>query len=276
MSANNICVPDRRESGSTDDRGRESPSIFTNSLHLAIENNSFDVTLLLLRSGIDPNEAGVQPYSMENWRRSSHASSDESCAPINAGTHTDRLTINNVNQMLSQSCEPLIRTPSIRSANTPMLLSPMAGPSHMSGAGLAGSSLNINTGHNSIYFALNSSPSSINSELSSIGRFSTPTKVIRVRTDMWPNLKVVHMNSEGNGVTYDEEYTRENLYSLPPIFLCVALNNSAILRELIKFGANVNALDRYVTRAVPNCNYEKITKYRINKTKEIKLLLVTF
>ena len=248
MTTNPTSEGERRESGSTEERGGESPSIFINCLHLAIENNSFDVILLLLRSGIDPNEAGVQPYSMENWRRSSHASSESSCAPINAGTNADRLTINNVNLMYSSSREPLIRTPSIRSAISPMLLSPMAGPSHLSNAG-ANSSLNINTGHNSIYFALNSSPSSINSELSSVGRFSTPTKVIRVRADMWPNLKVVHMATDGNGVTYDEEYTRENLYSLPPIFLCVSLNNSAILRELIKFGANVNTVDRYAAYA---------------------------
>ena len=248
MSSNTAPGVDRRESASTDERGGESPSIFTNSLHLAIENNSYDVALLLLRSGIDANEAGVQPYNIDTWRRSSHASSDESCAPISATPHTDRLTINNINLINSQSREPLIRTPSIRSANSPMLLSPMAGPSHLSAAGGqgGGSSLNLNTGYNSIYFALNSSPSSINSELSSIGRFSTPIKVIRVRTDMWPNLKVVHMGTDGSAVTYDEEYTRENLYSLPPIFLCVALNNSAILRELIKYGANVNAVDRYV------------------------------
>jgi hypothetical protein len=234
---------ERRESGSTDERGRESPSIFTNSLHLAIENNSFDVTLLLLRHGIDANEAGVVPYSSDPWRRSSHTS-DESCAPIN--TNNDRLTINNLSLINSTSREPLIRTPSIRSTNSPKLLSPLAGPStHLSG-------VSLNAGH-SIYFALNSSPSSINSDLSSICRFSTPTKVIRLRADMWPTRKVVHFTTDGNPVNYDEEYTRENLYSLPPIFLCVALNNSAILRELIKYGANVNISDRYGTTPLHMC-----------------------
>jgi hypothetical protein len=89
--------------------------------------------------------------------------------------------------------------------------------------------------------------------MSSIGRFSTPTKVIRLRADMWPNHKVVHFATDGNPVTYDEEYTRENLYSLPPIFLCVALNNCSILRELIKYGANVNISDRYGTTPLHIC-----------------------
>lgn len=224
---------ERRESGSTEEPGGESPSIFTNALHLAIESNVYDICVLLLKYGIDPNEAGVIPYNMDPWRRSSHTS-EESSAPLH--TNNDRLTINNLNLINSTSREPLIRTPSMRSTNSPNLLSPLAGPSnHTSGTGPA---------HN-IYFALNSSPSSINSDISSVGKSSTPTKLIHMRQDLAPNLRVVYINEEGNSVTYEEEYTRENLYSLPPIFLAVVIKNSSILRELIQYGANVNVSDRF-------------------------------
>ena len=228
---------ERRESGSTCDNRDGSPNLFTNALHVAIENNSYDVCVLLLTSGISPNEPGVQPFTMENWRRSSHTS-DESGAPRPTNDLLTISTINKVSLMLSQSREPLIRTPSIRSMNSTRHLSPLP---------LAGASLQANPNASkdstSIY-VVNSNPSSINSDLSSVGRYSTPIKVLRLRADMWPNLKVVHTMADGTGITYDEQYTRDYLYCLPPIFLCVALNNCAILRQMVKHGADVNVVDR--------------------------------
>lgn len=231
---------ERKESSSTIEPGGESPSIFTNSLHLAIENNAYDVVVLLLKYGIDPNEPGVNPDGIDSWRRSSHAS-DES-APLQ-NNNDNKLTINNLLLINSSSREPLIPS-SYRSTNSPNLLSPISGTSHFN------TNLNINNANQpmnvpSIYFALNSSPSSVNSDLSSIGRYSTPTKMIHIRSDLDSNLKIVHVNQNGNSISYEDEYTRENLYSLAPIFLAVTLNNAPIVRELIHYGANVNVCDRH-------------------------------
>lgn len=232
---------ERKESSSTIEPGRESPSIFTNALHLAIENNAYDVVVLLLKYGIDPNEPGVNPDGIDSWRRSSHAS-DES-APLQ-NNNDNRLTINNLLLINSSSREPLIPSSSYRSTNSPNLLSPISGTSHFN------TNLNMNNANQpmnvpSIYFALNSSPSSINSDLSSIGRYSTPTKMIHVRSDLDSSLKIVHVNQNGNPISYEDEYTRENLYSLAPIFLAVTSNYAPIVRELINYGANVNVCDRH-------------------------------
>lgn len=239
-----MTYPFRRESGSTEDR--EYLSLFANALHLAIENNALDVTVLLLRSGIDPNEPGVAPYTIDFWRRSSHTSEDSNMHNSQQQQHQlpERTLLNasNLNLAssgLSASREPLIRTPSIRTANTPMLLSPqITGPSFFGGGGGGG-------GHLSLYFSANSSPSSINSDLSSVCLNSSPTRLLHLRPDMSPSERTVHIRPDGSIVSYEDEYTRDRLFTLPPLFLAVALNNSAIIRELIEFGANVNVIDPY-------------------------------
>lgn len=221
----------RRSSASTEER--ENMTIFTNALHTAIENNAYDVTVLMLKHGVDPNEPGVAPYTFDYWRRSSHTSEDSNVV------NQDRLNLTNM--VCSTSREPLIRTPSIRTANSPMLLSPLAGPSFFGGGG-GGSTTNNNP---TIYFSANSSPSSINSDLSSMCHYQSTTKLIRLRAEMSAELRLVYCKSDGSPVSYDEEYVREKLFTLPPIYLAVALNNSVILRELIRFGANVNATDSH-------------------------------
>ncbi|RWS31390.1 uncharacterized protein B4U80_02538 [Leptotrombidium deliense] len=225
---------DRKESGSTAEPGGESPAIFTNALHLAIESNAYDVTLLLLRSSFDPNEAGVTPFtSLDIWRRRSDSSYES--AALAATNGNNNLNVCRVNSF-STSREQLIPH-SVRSTS-PHLLSPVLGQSVLS------SSKDM---HHFIRFSINSSPSSANSEVSSIGRYSTPTKVIKMKSELSAKLRTVHLggSEETNPVTYEEEYTRDTLYALPPIFLATALNNAPILRELIKFGANVNIFDRH-------------------------------
>lgn len=216
----------RRESGSTEDR---ECTLFTNALHMAIENNAYDVTILLLKSGIDPNEAGVVPFTSDYWRRSSHTSEDSNVHNQDRLLNTSTL---NLHGLLSASREPLIRTPSIR---TPMLLSPQTGASF------------LGSQHQQphLYFSANSSPSSINSDLSSVCLHSSPTRLVRMRPEMNATERTVFTRADGTCVSYEDEYNRERLFTLPPIFLAVALNNSAIVRELIHFGANVNVADSH-------------------------------
>jgi hypothetical protein len=49
--------------------------------------------------------------------------------------------------------------------------------------------------------------------------------------------------SSADGLSYEDYYTRDALYVLPPLFLAAATGNAAIARELIRHGANVNAID---------------------------------
>lgn len=46
-----------------------------------------------------------------------------------------------------------------------------------------------------------------------------------------------------NYASYDSFYNREVLYVLPPLFLAVVNGNVSVVKELIKFGANVNSTD---------------------------------
>ncbi|GFY47578.1 1-phosphatidylinositol 4,5-bisphosphate phosphodiesterase epsilon-1 [Trichonephila inaurata madagascariensis] len=52
------------------------PPIFGNALHLSVECNSLDVARILLKYGMDPNEPGIPPSSVEVWRRGSCNSSN--------------------------------------------------------------------------------------------------------------------------------------------------------------------------------------------------------
>ncbi|PRD36119.1 UNVERIFIED_CONTAM: 26S proteasome non-ATPase regulatory subunit 10 [Trichonephila clavipes] len=52
------------------------PPIFGNALHLSVECNSLDVARILLKYGMDPNEPGIPPSSVEVWRRGSCTSSN--------------------------------------------------------------------------------------------------------------------------------------------------------------------------------------------------------
>lgn len=87
--------------------------------------------------------------------------------------------------------------------------------------------------------SINSEPYNFNSRRSS----TKSAKIIQIRSEISKDRKTVHVCSDGTHITYDEEYNREKLFTLPPIFLAVALNNSVILRELISYGADVNLMD---------------------------------
>ncbi|GFT70677.1 ANK_REP_REGION domain-containing protein [Nephila pilipes] len=52
------------------------PPIFGNALHLSVECNSLDVARILLKYGMDPNEPGIPPSTVEVWRRGSCTSSN--------------------------------------------------------------------------------------------------------------------------------------------------------------------------------------------------------
>ncbi|RWS07906.1 uncharacterized protein B4U79_12058 [Dinothrombium tinctorium] len=229
---------ERKESGSTAEPGGESPAIFTNALHLAIESNAFDVAILLLKFSFDPNEAGVTPFtSLDLWRRRSDSSYESTTAAGQNGTTNNNNNLNVYRASSFSTSREQLLPHSARSAS-PHLLSPVLGSS----------SINITKDvQHFIRFSITSSPSSVNSEISSIGRYSTPTKVIKIKSELPDRLRIVHMGSgdEAKPITYEDEYTRDTLYSLPPIFLATALNNAPILRELIKYGANVNIADRY-------------------------------
>ncbi|OTF76729.1 ankyrin repeat domain containing protein [Euroglyphus maynei] len=193
---------------------------FSNALHLAIENNSFDVFVFLLKHRIDPNNPGKACCQTECFRRSRNTSVDSQ----------DHFLYSNFKNIPSTSCEPLIRSPSIRSANLPLLLNPniVSTPKMPSFQFMQ-----------SNQFSINSEPYNFNSRRSS----TKSAKIIQIRSEIPADRKIVHTCSDGTRITYDEEYNREKLFMLPPIFLAVALNNSVILRELIAFGANVNLAD---------------------------------
>lgn len=257
----------RRASGSTTTdmaAATAGSSIFTNALHLAIEANAFDVCVLLLKNGLDPNESGVAPLTLDNaWRRSSHTS-DESAAVAQAAVNnpninTDLLNLNVFGGInLSTSREPLIRSPSVRTTlNSPMLLSPQ---NHRSFLHLSASSGNLHAGgggggHSGIGrlygFSATSSPSSVNSDLSSMGvsggaaSIQSSARVLHVRSTLAESLRTVYVKGDGSAVTYDMEYVRERLFTLPPIFFAVAFANSAILRELLRYGAQVGVTDAH-------------------------------
>ena len=194
--------------------------LFSTALHLAIENNAYDVFLFLLKHRIDPNNPGKTCYQTECFRRSRNTSVDSQ----------DHLPYSNFENIPSTSCEPLIRSPSIRSANLPLLLNPNI----------------VNTpkipsiqSMQSNQYSISSEPYNLNSRRSS----TKSAKIIQIRSEISTDKKTVHVCSDGTRITYDEEYNREKLFTLPPIFLAVALNNSVILRELIAYGANVNLMD---------------------------------
>lgn len=224
------CEPHRQDTASTETR--ECQSIFANALHLAIENNALSVCVLLLRNGIDPNEPGVAPCTIDFWRRSSHTSDESGNAHLAGRGACDRLSVGALNLgQLSTSREPLIRTPSARS---PMLLSPQAGGSFFGSRFL----------HHSPLYSANSSPSSVVSDLSSVCNYANH-RYVRMRPELARDLAAVHSRLDGSDVTYEEEYSRERLFTLPPIFLVVALSNSAILRELLLHDTDVNAADAH-------------------------------
>ncbi|XP_022239000.1 uncharacterized protein LOC106457380 [Limulus polyphemus] len=181
---------DRRESLSTD---QESPLVFSNALHLAIEHNSLDVARLLLKYGVDPNEKGVLPTDAD--LRGSHcvvSSDDESMDE-------------------QRKCGTVIDS------------------------GVA-------------QFLLSSNPS-LHSDLAKEQPFliSThpTTKLFVTRTNLLSHERTVFVSSDGKDVFYEEVYTRETLYNLPPLFLAVVLGYANLVYLLLKFGATVNVQDEY-------------------------------
>ncbi|XP_023235323.1 uncharacterized protein LOC111634715 isoform X2 [Centruroides sculpturatus] len=182
---------DRRESMSTD---QESPPIFSNALHLAIEHNSVDVARILLKYGVDPNEGGVPIETGDPWRRESYSATSEDSCP--------------------ERCRR---------------------PSHLLSPGTA-------------KFLVASSPSN-NSDLSNDScspiAVTPPRHYITINTDLQPSLKTIYTGMDGRQVSYDEEYIRDTLYLLPPIYLAVALGNDIMVHLLLKYGAIPNVQDQH-------------------------------
>ncbi|XP_075532482.1 uncharacterized protein LOC142565822 [Dermacentor variabilis] len=148
------------------------PAVFASALHLAVEHQALDVVGLLLKYGVEPNEAGVPLGSL---RRGSSAASEASG--------------------------------SLRRAT----LSPRA------------------AGH---------SPEQAPSpEL-------RRRKYVPLRPELAASLRVVRYSPDGREITFEEEYTRDFLYSLPPLFLAAALGRTAAARLLLKYGAAASPRDK--------------------------------
>lgn len=185
----------------------------------------------------------------------------------------------NRNNSFSTSREQLIPQNSANHHNnqtccSPNLLSPVTG------GGPSVSAVNLvkeSTTHYVRYSLPSDANSSANSDVSSIGRYSSPTKFFRIRSDLKNELaavrrlddnlndsagvacdvkevnnlasnhgKHVDESNANNYITYEDEYTKENLFTLPPLFMAVALKNAQIVRDLIKHGANVNFADKHL------------------------------
>ncbi|XP_064469144.1 uncharacterized protein LOC135383352 [Ornithodoros turicata] len=92
----------------------------------------------------------------------------------------------------------------------------------------------------------NHSPSSHSDASSSspvVGHRAEHRKYVPLRTDLPPSLRVVRVATDGKEVTYEDEYTRDYLYSLPPLFLAVAMGKTAVARLLLRYGAQASPQD---------------------------------
>ncbi|CAM1326024.1 Uncharacterised protein r2_g3497 [Pycnogonum litorale] len=69
------------------------------------------------------------------------------------------------------------------------------------------------------------------------------THVITMRDTLAPHMKTVDMESTGTRLIYTDVYTREKLYSLPPLFLAVALNRTNSVHLLLKYRALASIQD---------------------------------
>ena len=170
--------------------GRIESPLFNNVLHLAIECSSIDVVCLLLQSGFSANTNNQTPLkSIDVWRRRSDSSYDSTY--IAASQSNEMLDPNGpliFNQMgsrqLYSSREQLVPLLS----SSPHLLSPSAVPSNGSNSNLYA------LFNNKMRFSLTSEQSSDhNSELSSIGRYSGPTKLIKMNPALPYFLKIVRI-----------------------------------------------------------------------------------
>lgn len=173
--------------------GRIESPLFNNVLHLAIEYASIDVVCLLLQSGFSANTNNQTPLkSLDVWRRRSDSSYDST--NIAASQSNEMLDASGpliFNQMGSRllytSKEQLVPLLS----SSPHLLSPSAVPSNGSNSNLYALC------NNKMRFSLTSEQSSDqNSELSSIGRYSGPTKLIKMNPALPYFLKLVRIGSQ--------------------------------------------------------------------------------
>ncbi|KAH9363094.1 hypothetical protein HPB48_014124 [Haemaphysalis longicornis] len=146
------------------------PAVFASALHLAVEHQALDVVGLLLKYGVEPNEAGVPLGSL---RRGSSAASEAS-------------------------------------------------------GSLRRATLSPRTGH------------SPEQPLADLRR----RKYVPLRAELASALRVVRHSADGREITYEEEYTRDFLYSLPPLFLAAALGRTAAARLLLKYGAAASPRDK--------------------------------
>lgn len=215
----------------------ESPLLFHNALHFAIEHNSYDVSVLLLKNGFDPNEPANLDCNLQEPLRRSSDSSHESREAKNSLFATKILvTGTSREQLIPQSHSSNRLSPSVASKDTYFFR-----PSNASDGN-----------------------SSVNSDNSSFGKVSVPTRFITMRKDLMFEYRYVQRSDsdESKNLTYENEYTREVLYSLPPLFMAVALNNAPIVYALIKFGANVNFADKHKTTPLHLC----VCQERISKS----------
>ncbi|XP_023223276.1 uncharacterized protein LOC111624610 [Centruroides sculpturatus] len=168
---------DRNDSVSTE---QETPPIFANALHLAVEYNSQDVARLLLKYGVDPNECGVGCNDM--WRRSSYTGPTE-------GSPAE-----------------------IKGRRFSQLLTPATARHYTDGR---------------------SSPVFL------------PRQLVHMRRDIADDLRVVSIAPDGRPLTYEEVYSRDVLYALPPLFLAVVLGNPGMVHVLLKYNSSPNFQDRH-------------------------------
>ncbi|XP_076367321.1 uncharacterized protein LOC143255479 [Tachypleus tridentatus] len=87
-------------------------------------------------------------------------------------------------------------------------------------------------------FLLNWSPSVYNENSNS--RFSPSKRLLSIRPTLSSAQTTVFLGKDGASVTYEEVFTRDYLYNLPPLFLAVAVGFPSIVHLLLRFGATVN------------------------------------
>ncbi|ELT88361.1 hypothetical protein CAPTEDRAFT_195646 [Capitella teleta] len=199
----------RRESSATENTDSVVPLIFRNAVHVAIQHNALDVLGVLLASGVDPNEPGLN-FSSEGRRCSSIS---EILLPREK---------RDVRFQLSQTSEV---SPSDNSSDSPNCAK--CDSVSRTDVGLPASP---------------SAPASQGERRDS--RTLNRTAAAAAAAAAVPTSKgALGATNASADFDFGSTYTAERLQELPPLFLAAAQRNVKTVRLLLQFGAAPNVHD---------------------------------
>lgn len=199
----------RRESSATENTDSGIPLIFRNALHVAIQHNAIDVLGVLLASGVDPNEPGLN-FSSEGRRCSSIS---EILLPREKRDVRFQLS---QNEFSSNECASENQTDSFNGKCE-------ADPRSPADPGL-------------VSCPTESKWSAITRTASTRGSKRTAAAAAAVSSTQQQQ----QLNTD---LDFGSIYTAEKLQELPPLFLAAAQRNAKTVRLLLQFGASPNIRD---------------------------------